>query len=147
MPIVITFLRIPLLFGLLLLAGPAFGACADSPAPGVEVSNLQTLDLFSGGRRDAGLPADLWKGSSAGVARDLIPQLGTKPLSPAAKALAGRLLATAASAPDGAGADQAAVELMALSQPKLYRFECLTCGMAFKTKKVDNLLPTHTALC
>jgi threonine dehydrogenase-like Zn-dependent dehydrogenase len=37
----------------------------------------------------------------------LIPQLGTKPLSPAAKALAVRLLATAASAPDGAGADQA----------------------------------------
>ena len=78
-----------------------------SPAPGVEVSNLQTLDLFSGGRRDTGLPADLWKGSSAGVARDLIPQLGTKLLSPAAKALAVRLLSTAASAPDGAGADQA----------------------------------------
>ena len=34
-PRVITFSRIPLLLGLLLLAGPAFGACADSPAPGV----------------------------------------------------------------------------------------------------------------
>jgi uncharacterized protein YjbI with pentapeptide repeats len=32
---VITVSRIPLLLGLLLLAGPAFGACADSPAPGV----------------------------------------------------------------------------------------------------------------
>ena len=34
-PQVITFPQIPLLIGLLLLAGPAFGACADSPAPGV----------------------------------------------------------------------------------------------------------------
>lgn len=32
---VINLPRIPLLLGLLLLAGPAFGACADSPAPGV----------------------------------------------------------------------------------------------------------------
>ena len=33
---VINFLQIPLLLGALLLAGPALGACADSPAPGVE---------------------------------------------------------------------------------------------------------------
>jgi uncharacterized protein YjbI with pentapeptide repeats len=35
-PHVIKFLQIPLLLGALLLAGPALGACADSPAPGVE---------------------------------------------------------------------------------------------------------------
>jgi uncharacterized protein YjbI with pentapeptide repeats len=33
---VIKFPQIPLLLGALLLAGPALGACADSPAPGVE---------------------------------------------------------------------------------------------------------------
>ena len=77
------------------------------PAVGVEVQTLQTLDLFSGGRRDTGLPSDLWAGSSADVARDLLPTLGTRPLTPAAKAVARRLLATAASAPDGAGNDQA----------------------------------------
>lgn len=76
------------------------------PVTGVEVQTLQTLDLFSGGRRDTGLPSDLWAGSSADVARELLPTLGTRPLTPAAKALARRLLATAASAPDGAGADQ-----------------------------------------
>lgn len=89
----------------------------------VEVSTLQTLDLFSGGRRDTGLPGDLWAGSSAEVARDLIPTLGTRPLTPAAKTLARRLLATAASAPDGAGADQAlaaarAQALMALGDAR-----------------------------
>jgi hypothetical protein len=77
------------------------------PIAGVEVQTLQTLDLFSGGRRDTGLPSDLWAGSSADVARDILPTLGTRPMTPAAKALARRLLATAASAPDGAGADQA----------------------------------------
>jgi hypothetical protein len=86
------------------------------PAAGVEVQALQTLDLFSGGARDTGLPMDLWKGSSAAVARDLIPQLGAKPMSPAARNLAKRLLATAATAPDGAGADQdlAAARALAL---------------------------------
>ena len=77
------------------------------PVAGVEVQTLQTLDLFSGGRRDTGLPSELWNGSSADVARDILPTLGTRPLTPAAKALARRLLATAASAPDGAGNDQA----------------------------------------
>jgi len=90
---------------------------------GVEVQALQTLDLFSGGRRDTGLPGDLWTGSSAAVARELIPTLGTRPLTPAAKMLARRLLATAASAPDGAGADQAlaaarAQALMALGDAR-----------------------------
>lgn len=77
------------------------------PAADVEVQTLQTLDLFSGGRRDTGLPSDLWAGSSADVARDILPTLGTRPLTPAAKTFARRLLATAASGPDGAGNDQA----------------------------------------
>ncbi len=87
-------------------APPPSPTTAAPVSSGVEVQALQTLDLFSGGRRDTGLPGDLWAGSSAQVARDLIPTLGTRPLTPAAKALARRLLATAASAPDGAGNDQ-----------------------------------------
>lgn len=77
------------------------------PTAEVEVQTLQRLDLFSGGRRDTGLPSDLWTGSSADLARDLIPTLGTRPLTPAAKAVARRILSTAASGPDGAGNDQA----------------------------------------
>jgi len=74
-----------------------------SPAP-VEAQAIPTLDLFSSGR-DTGLGADLWKGSSAALARGVIPTLADKPLSPAAVALARRVLATAATAPGDAGAD------------------------------------------
>ncbi len=87
---------------------------APAPAP-VQAQPLDTLDLFSAGR-DTGLDADLWKGSSAAIARTVIPTLVEKPLSPAAVALARRVLATAATAPDGAGsdADLAAARVRAL---------------------------------
>jgi hypothetical protein len=76
-------------------------------APGpVEAQPLDTLDLFSAGR-DTGLGADLWKGSSAAIARAVIPTLAGKPLSPAFIALARRVLATGANAPEGAGSDAA----------------------------------------
>jgi hypothetical protein len=74
-----------------------------APAP-VQAQPLDTLDLFSAGR-DTGLGLDLWKGSSAAIARAVIPTLADKPLSPAAAALARRVLAAAATAPDGAGSD------------------------------------------
>ena len=50
--------------------------------PPVQAQPLATLDLFSAGR-DTGLGADLWKGSSAHIARTVIPGLADKPLSPA----------------------------------------------------------------
>ncbi len=74
-----------------------------SPTP-VQVLTLSQLDLFSTGR-DTGLGEDVWKGSSADIARAVIPSLATRPLSPAGVDLARRLLAQASAAPTGAGAD------------------------------------------
>ncbi len=93
-------------------------------AQGVEVAPLTAPDVFSGGVRDTGLGADLWKGSSAELVRRVIPTLGSKPLSPAARGLAVRLLSTGANAPDGAGDDRAmaaarARVLLALGEPVL----------------------------
>ncbi|QUD90853.1 hypothetical protein [Phenylobacterium montanum] len=70
----------------------------------VEVQSLTKLDLFSAGR-DAGFGQDVWKGTSADLARSVIPVLASRPLSPATTSLARRLLAQSATAPDGAGAD------------------------------------------
>ena len=88
---------------------------AAPPPPPVQAQALSPLDIFSGGR-DTGLGTDLWKGSSADVARAVIPTLADHPLSPAGAGLARRILATASSAPDGAGddADLAAARARAL---------------------------------
>jgi hypothetical protein len=75
-----------------------------APPPPVQVQALSPLDMFSAGR-DTGLGPDLWKGASADLARAVIPTLADHPLSPAGAALAHRVLAAAANAPDGAGAD------------------------------------------
>jgi hypothetical protein len=88
---------------------PAAAAAADQPPPApppvpVQVQPLNPLDAFSAGR-DTGLGADLWKGSSAALARAVIPTLIDHPLSPAGAALALRVLGAAAAAPDGAGGD------------------------------------------
>ncbi len=72
----------------------------------VGAQDLAQLDLFSAGRQ-TGFGQDLWKGSSADIARTVIPTLGAAPLSPAAAALGRDLLATASIAPEGAGADAA----------------------------------------
>jgi hypothetical protein len=76
------------------------------PPPSVQAQSLDTLDLFSAGR-ETGLGPDLWKGSSATIARAVIPTLADKPLSPAGMALARKLLSTGANAPAGAGSDTA----------------------------------------
>jgi hypothetical protein len=96
------------LAGILLCAAPSLVFAQDappapSPAP-VQVEALSQLDFFSTGR-DAGLGEDVWKGSSADIARAVIPTLASKPLSPAAASLARRLLAQTSIAPQGAGAD------------------------------------------
>jgi hypothetical protein len=89
----------------------------------VEMSRLGGLDLFSAGDRGPkSLGEDLWKDSSADIARAVIPNIGAKPLSPAARRLAIRLLSTGASAPQGAGSDPAlaaarAKALLALGEP------------------------------
>ena len=82
---------------------PAPAALPAAPAP-VQAQPLSQLDLFSTGR-DAGLGEDVWKGSSADIARAVIPALAAKPLSPAAASLARRLLSQTSTAPTGAGSD------------------------------------------
>ena len=88
---------------------PAAPPVAPPPAPAITVTpvgsqTLAQLDLFSAGR-ETGVGQDLWKGSSADIARLVIPTLRDAPLSPAAAALGRDLLATASIAPEGAGDD------------------------------------------
>ncbi len=81
-------------------------ALAQVPAlPQVQVQTLAPPDLFSIGTGASDLPSDLWLGSSAALARNVLPVLGTRPLSPAAAALARRLLSASANGPPGAGDD------------------------------------------
>ena len=83
---------------------PGDESAAVPPPQPVQAQPLAPLDLFSAGR-DTGLGPDLWKGSSAELARAVIPALGDHPVTPAAAALARRVLAAAAAAPPGAGND------------------------------------------
>jgi hypothetical protein len=92
--------RIALLsIALMLAAAPA--------AAQVEVTQLAAPDAFSPPGRDTGLPQDLWRGTPIDTARAVLPLLAAKPLSPAAAALARRVLATGAPGPDGAANDPA----------------------------------------
>jgi hypothetical protein len=107
--------------GLALAQSSAGAAVADMPMPAPPTTStvapsptitetpvgsqpLAQLDLFSAGR-DTGFGQDLWKGSSADVARAVIPTLRDAALSPAAATLGRDLLATASIAPEGAGND------------------------------------------
>ncbi|MDO9472236.1 MAG: hypothetical protein Q7J28_04215 [Caulobacter sp.] len=107
----------------------------------VEVAPLAAPDYFSLGSRDTGLPGDLWRDSSGQTATTLIPVLGAGPLTPAARDLAWRLLATAAVGPAGAGRDPAVAgariqSLLALGRP----------GEAWAAAERAGNLPTHPAL-
>ena len=85
-----------------------FAGLAHAQAPtssDLQVQSLGALDLFSAGSADTGLSADLWKGASAPLMRDILPTLGAKPMSAATAGLAKRVLATGAAAPEGAGDD------------------------------------------
>jgi hypothetical protein len=89
----------------------------------VEVVQLAAPDAFSTAGRDTGLPQDLWRGASLQTSVAVLPLLATKPVSPAAQALARRVLATGAAGPAGAGADPAlaaarANALLALGDPR-----------------------------
>lgn len=87
----------------------------------VEVAPLAAPDAFSTAGRQTGLPADLWRGTSAETARAVLPLLASKPLSPAAAQLARRVLATGARGPEGADdpalAGQRAAALVAVGDP------------------------------
>ena len=71
----------------------------------VQVQSLAPPDLFSSPASDTGLPADLWKDTAPGIAREVLPKVATKPLSPASAALAHRVLATGAPGPAEVGSE------------------------------------------
>ena len=103
--------RTLLLAAIIGVAGPA--------AAQIEVKPLATLDAFTTGAGGPGLGADLWQGASTPLVRLILPTLGARPMSPAAMMLARHVLATGATAPDGAGTDydlagQRALALLAL---------------------------------
>ncbi|WP_340644271.1 hypothetical protein [Phenylobacterium sp.] len=83
----------------------ALALTAPALAQDVHVTALAPPDFFSAGARDTGLGADLWRGASGQTARTVLPLLAAKPLSPAAQALARRVLATGAPGPESAGQD------------------------------------------
>ncbi len=113
------------LSALILAAGLALPQAA-AAQPAVEAAPLPALDLFSTAGRETGLPADLWREASAATAAAVIPLLAEKPLSPAAAALARRVLATGAQGPEGGGNDPAlaaarAQALVGLGDPQAAR--------------------------
>lgn len=95
----------------LLLAAPALAqppeaAAPEAPAP-VAVSSLAAPDYFSTGGADTGLSERLWATTSPDLIKTVLPLLASKPLSPAAQALARRVLATGAPLPGDAGRNAA----------------------------------------
>jgi len=94
---------------------PPDAAAAPPPAPPpaplvappeeVAVTTLAAPDAFTAPGRDTGLPASLWRGASLKTAQTVLPMLAAKPLSPAAAALARRVLATGAPGPKGGDKD------------------------------------------
>ena len=84
---------------------PASAPAAAAPAPpdrGVQVETLAAPDAFTTPGRDTGLPTTLWRGASLKTVQAVLPPIATKPLTPAAAALARRVLATGAPGPAGA---------------------------------------------
>ncbi len=81
------------------------GAAGPTAAQGVQVSQLAAPDAFTTPGRATGLPPTLWAGASAQTAKTVLPLLAAKSLSPAAAALARRILATGAPGPEGASRD------------------------------------------
>ncbi|HYD45901.1 MAG TPA: hypothetical protein VEA79_11620 [Phenylobacterium sp.] len=71
----------------------------------MEVEPLSALDMFFPAAAETGLPDTLWRDASPSLAREVFDRISRQPLSPAARALSVRVLATGANAPSGAGSD------------------------------------------
>lgn len=105
--------RILALAAALTLADPAASAIAQAAegqaavGGAVAVAPLAAPDAFSAAGRQTGLPQDLWRGASVDTLNAVLPKLAARPLSPAAAALARRVLATGAAGPQGLGPDPA----------------------------------------
>ena len=105
--------------GQAIIAGVAALAMAAPAAAQVQVQPLAAPDLFSVGTGPSDLPQELWQGSSAALARAVIPTLGSQPMSPAAAALARHLLSAGAPGPAGAGDDQSLAGARAMALLRL----------------------------
>jgi hypothetical protein len=110
--------RFPALAAALIVALAAPGVHAQP----VDVAPLAAPDAFSTPARDTGLGPSLWQGASVDTLNRVLPLISARPLSPAAAALARRVLATGAPGPQGAGADPLLIAgrahaLMALGDP------------------------------
>ena len=103
----------------MIIAGVAALAMAAPAVAQVQVQPLAAPDLFSVGTGPSDLPQELWQGSSAALARAVIPTLGAQPLSPAAAALARHLLSAGAPGPTGAGDDAALAGARAMALLRL----------------------------
>ena len=86
------------------LAAAALALCGPAAAQ-VQVRPLAVPDLFSAGGGASDLPPDLWQGSSGALAKLVVPEVASHPLSPAAAALARHILEVGAHGPEGAGDD------------------------------------------
>jgi hypothetical protein len=107
--------RLPVLIAAFVLLVPAMAGAQ------VVVTPLAAPDAFSVPGRATGLPPSLWRGASTATVRTVLPLVATKPLSPAAAALARRVLATGAPGPEGAEAalvGPRAAALLALGDAK-----------------------------
>ena len=87
---------------LALLAALGLGGSAMAQ---VQVQPLAAPDMFSTGGAHSDLPADLWRGSSGTLAKLVIPELISHPLTQAEAALARHVLEAGASGPEAAGND------------------------------------------
>jgi hypothetical protein len=85
-------------------AAPDAVTTVAAPIP-VQAQALKAPDLFSAEGAATGLPPDLWKGASADLARQVLPLVARKTLTPVAAAFGRKLMSTAATAPEGAGDD------------------------------------------
>jgi hypothetical protein len=89
-----------------LIAGlAALTLAAPVCAQEVETSALAAPGLFSIAARPTDLPGSLWNGASVETIRTVLPLIAVRPLSPAARALAVKVLATGAATPPGLGRD------------------------------------------
>ncbi len=71
----------------------------------MQVQSLAPPDLFSTPAGPTDLGGDLWKDTAPGIARDVLPRLAARPLSPAFADLARKVLTTGANGPVGIGND------------------------------------------
>lgn len=125
-------------------AAVALALAAWPAAAQVKSESLGALDLWSTPGRDTGLSPDLWKGTSPQLASAVLSQVTSRPISPALAAMARRVLATGAAAPDGAGGDLALAALRARALLQLGDAQAASAILA-RTPRIEASEPLSQA--